>query len=514
MTVINGIKDRRVIPNWRNFRRTVQLGELSTSNSINQTFKPNINRALDDWRRIKNIGTAADLINSAFVSGISEGAEIDDAINFIKSKPGKSSNILLDLISLLKEPINSNRNKSLLEIKIDGIEEFSDFINNQTFHRIIHKTKVRSKNELGNPIIWVDLARLYTIRGHYNKAKNAILISLSLAPNNRFVLRASTRFFIHIGQLDRALFYLKKAENIKNDPWLISAHIATSSIMERFSTFIKNGKQLVESGNFSDFDLTELTSSIGTLEHSNGSFKKAKSYFKRSMMDPNDNSLAQLKWISKDDERLVMDYSHFQNVINPFEASAIKLFEEGQWKEALDNSIKWLIDMPYSKRPAWLASYIAASLLNDKKSAIIICQFGLQANPRDPTLLNNIVYSIVTSGDDSMLGEYLNRIKELDLNLLTSENKITLQATLGLIALRNKENDVGVNLYKNAIQSAIKIKNNYLENLVIVNFTKTLLDYDLPEKDEYIKQVRNMKIMSDQKDLEMLKDEIIKRSGE
>src|SRR5690606_5705219 len=126
-------------------------------------------------------------------------------------------------------------------------------------------------------------------------------------------------------------------------------------------------------------------------------------------------------------------------------------------------------------------------------------------------LLNNIVYSIVTSGDDSMLDEYLNRIKELDSNLLTNENKITLQATLGLVALRNKENDIGVNLYKNAIHSAIKIKNDYLENLVIVNFTKALLDYDLPEKNEYIKQVKNMKIMSNQKDLEMLRNEILQR---
>lgn len=42
-------------------------------------------------------------------------------------------------------------------------------------------------------------------------------------------------------------------------------------------------------------------------------------------------------------------------------------------------------------------SYIAGSLLKDRDAAIVLCQLGLQANPYDPNLLNNIVYHLATS---------------------------------------------------------------------------------------------------------------------
>ena len=216
---------------------------------------------------------------------------------------------------------------SLLEVDVDTINEFQAFINNKNFHKVINRTKNKSKTQIRNPIVWVELARLYTMRGHEHKAEKAILAALHLAPNNRFVLRSATRFFIHKEKFDKALFYLRKAESLKIDPWLISAHIATSSIMGRYSPLIKNGVRLVNSDNFSDYDLTELTSSLGTLEFQDGSFKKAKSFFEKSMKMPNDNSLAQLEWVSKDEYRFQIDPFKYNKVMNPFEARALEMYE-------------------------------------------------------------------------------------------------------------------------------------------------------------------------------------------
>lgn len=511
MAVIYEIKERRVVPNWRDYRRTLQLGELTQSNKSTTPMSFNIDRSIDDWKQIKNIGTAADLINSAFVSGINN-LEVKEAINFIKSNNEKTSTTLSDLTKLLGPDMTINSeisNNSLLEVDVDTISEFQALINNKAFNRVINKTKNRSRNEIRNPIVWVELARLYAMRGQESKAESAILTALHLAPNNRFVLRSATRYFIHQEKFEKALSYLRKAESLKHDPWLISAHIATSSIMGRFSPLIKDGIRLIDSNNFSDFELTELSSSLGTLEYKDGSFKKAKAFFEKSMKMPNDNSLAQLEWVSKDEKRFHVNPFQFNNVINPFEARALELYERGNWKDAFYNSIKWFLDMPFSKRPVLLGSYIAGSLLKDKNAAIILCEVGLQANPQDPTILNNLVYSLATSENNQMLDRYVNQMLEININKLSNENKITFQATLGLVSLKRGEIKLGIDLYKKSIQNASNLRNNYLENLAIANFAQVLINLNLPEQTEYLTKVKNMKISAGHTDLKLIRNEIL-----
>lgn len=196
--------------------------------------------------------------------------------------------------------------------------------------------------------------------------------------------------------------------------------------------------------------------------------------------------------------------------INPFEARAIELFDRGNWQDAFYNSIKWFLDMPFSKRPALLGSYIAGSLLKDKDAAIVLCEVGLQANPHDPTLLNNVVYSIATSSeiDYALLDKYVKRLSEIDLNSLPNESKITFQATLGLVYLKKGYIDLGKNLYQLSIENAKRINNDYLKNLATLNFTRELITLDLPQKTEYIEKIDKIKISNNQKDLQMLKRDI------
>jgi tetratricopeptide (TPR) repeat protein len=514
MAVIYEIKERRVIPNWRDFKRTLQLGELGQSNKAVNPILLDLERPMQDWNEIKNLGSAADLINASFVSDINNPT-VQEAISYVNENKSKASSSLLGLIKIIESntdspaPISSN---SLLEVDVDTINEFQAFINNKTFHKVINRTKNKSKTEIRNPIVWVELARLYAMRGHEHKAEKSILAALHLAPNNRFVLRSATRFFIHKERFDKALFYLRKAESLKNDPWLISAHIATSSIMGRFSPLIKDGVRLVNSDNYSDYDITELTSSLGTLEFKDGSFKKAKGFFEKSMRMPNDNSLAQLEWVSKDEHRFQINPFNYDKVINPFEARALEMYERGDWKNAFYNSIKWFLDMPYTKRPVLLGSYIADSLLQDKHAAILLCEVGLQANPHDPTLLNNMVYSLAAANITDRLDQYVRQMMDVDIHSLPNESKITYQATLGLVALKKGEIEFGVNLYKQAIKNATNIKNDYLKNLATANLTRELIVINHAEKETYVEIVRNMKISDKHKDLLVLQKEVLKKA--
>lgn len=512
MAVIYEVKERRVIPNWRDFRRTLQIGELNNSNQIITPLELNIDRSLNDWKETKNIGTAADLVNSAFVSGHSNCAEVDEAITFINEHKDQSSTSLQSLIKLLpsKEDTLNKAPTSVLELDVDTIEEFQAFIDNNVLNRIIGKTKRKARLEPKNAINWIDLARLYSMHGQMNQANQAIQIALQLAPNNRFVLRSATRFYIHTEQFEKALFYLRKSDRTKKDPWLISAHIATSSIMERFSPLIKDGKSLLESRSFSTFETTELASSLGTLEFKDGSFNKAKRYFEHSLITPNDNSLAQIEWISKDDYRFQINPLDFGNVVNPFEALAQDLFAKGDWQGSFNNCIKWFLDMPYSKRPALLGSYIVGSLLKDENAATLLTKHGLKANPFDPSLLNNITYSYATLGNLEESVKYASMLQKIDLNTIPDTTKITIQATLGLVELKNGDIENGIKLYELSISNAKRIRNKYLEAMATLNFTRELVKKQLPSMDEYIEKCRNLNISDKNKDLKLLADEVFK----
>jgi hypothetical protein len=472
MTNIYELKNRLLVPNWRDFKRTTKLGELGILNATN-TYEIDNSIIKLDWTKNKTIGVAADLINNSFISNdFSE--ELHEAIKFVEANSEHSSIALLSLIEKIKCEINPKNEESvkILEKNIDSINEFNSILNDKLFNRIINKTKNLTKNQQSNAINWIELARLYTIKNQIEKADRCITVALGLSPNNRFVLRSAVRFFIHTAQEEKAIYYLKKSQATKDDPWLISAHIATSKLMNRYSPFIKTGERIINSKDFSTFDLTELSSSLGTLELEHGSFKKSKPLLDLSLKNPNDNSLAQFEWLSKKDNRLLFNIDFFQKVKNPFEAFAYENFQKGNFQESFYNCINWYLDFPYSKRPLVFGSYIA-SLLEDYDASIIMCLAGLRLSNNEIGFLNNIIYSLCLKNDFNEVPKYLELLKNIQSDL-SNEEKIAIQATLGLYYLKTKEIEQGKELYKISIENSKKLKNDYYYYLAIINFTREL----------------------------------------
>ena len=148
-------------------------------------------------------------------------------------------------------------------------------------------------------------AVFYTIIGQEEKAKRAIKNALFLAPENRFVLRSMARFFVHLGEEGIAFAHdtIKRSQITKHDPWIIATEISLATLRQRSSTLAKSGLQLVESGLFHPFNISELASSLATLELKNGKIKNSKKLFINSLTSPNDNSLAQAEWASQEAKR-------------------------------------------------------------------------------------------------------------------------------------------------------------------------------------------------------------------
>ena len=139
-----------------------------------------------------------------------------------------------------------------------------------------------------------------------------------------------------------AHYVLRKNEQVAFDPWLIASEISVNLLRDRSSSLIKNGIALINSGDFSPFSLTELTSSLGTLEFIKGTQKKSKLFFNKSLISPNDNSLAQAEWAKSNKLTLNFNREVCNKVNLSYEANALYAYQDNRFEDALKASIRWL----------------------------------------------------------------------------------------------------------------------------------------------------------------------------
>jgi tetratricopeptide (TPR) repeat protein len=114
------------------------------------------------------------------------------------------------------------------------------------------------------------------------------------------------------------------------------------------------------------------------------------------------------------------------------------------------DGVEWLRDQPFSKRPAVFTSYVA-SLIEDYEKSISILKKSLNANPDDPTLINNLAFAL---GSANRLDEAENALRQIDIAEMKGLPAITLAATAGLLLFRSGSPDRGRDLYNLAISRA------------------------------------------------------------
>jgi tetratricopeptide (TPR) repeat protein len=446
-------KEKRiVIPRWRSFKETLALGELASPPKIvAEVPKDHLAQRQWEWSNNRTVWHAADLVGAAFIFRRSEVAL--DAAKFLVSNTGAPAAGKALATRLLDQKSNPG------PVEISEIEE-----DIQELYSAIHATRERLQDDPRNAIQWIDLARIYTVIGRERQAQRAVLIAITLSGNNRFILRAAARFFVHHGEADRAHELVRTAPATRFDPWLVAAELALAAAAGAVPRFAQVGRKILKDESTSPSDGSELASELGTLELSHGKIRNAKKLFRQSLDSPNGNSLAQAEWAWKDvsgDQLNVNEY----NVPYNFEALAWNAFQNGLWDKALLNSKHWLVDQPFSRRPAILASYVASAMLEDYTTSIEITERSLIPNPGDPILLNNLAFARARAGAYDRAQEALNKV---DSTRATPSDQVCLYATQGLIYYRTGMIDKGQEWYRKAITlaAANKFSRQYAEALI------------------------------------------------
>ena len=469
MGLLYKIDKRSAIPRWRNHNLALGSGELSPLGNKNQISpidfsKASLNEQIFSWNKFGTISHAADLFSSAYTLGIEN--EFKDVAEFLFQNSNSISNVLIKQI----EEVLSVQDKNLLFIDVK-FDFFSDEGKQKTINDI---SKLRNylKKEPKNPLAWIELARNHSLLGNFKKSVDCIQTALHVNDtSDRFVLRSASRFFHHLGDNEQAHSIIKKSKNLKIDPWLISSEIAFSSILDRKSTLIKNGKEIIKSQKFSSFQISELASSLATTDFFHGDFKNAKSLFKTALISPNDNSLAQVLWFQQDFPFLNITEEQLKIPL-AFEAQTQSFYNERKYEEAYNSALRWLNDEPYSTRPVRLASYISTIFLNDNNKSIEILKHGLKVNPKDLKLLNSLTYNLLLEDKIEEAEKYFTKFKFENLKSEAFNTRVAYVATAGLYGFRTGKIELGRENYLESINHASKQKNDYLSAIAIANYVR------------------------------------------
>lgn len=441
--MFNEDKERRIVPRWRDSVATVATGELAplpgnlVSSNVGAEF---LESKLADWQNYRSVPFAADLVAAAVV--LNKEQDVAGAAEFLLENSSTASDAALRLAKrVLRIPTDETRNHD------QGHDGRSIFETSQT---IIRRLRARLREDPRNALAWVDIARHYSIVGHNQRAKEAIQRGVALAPDNRFVLRSGARFYVHIGDPEIAHHILYRYENTRNDPWLLSAEIAAATVAGKISRLVRRGRQLL--GQHSPLQTTELASAIATLELNAGKDRSALKLFKQSLMQPTDNSVAQVEWASQKLNNLIVEQQHLNTPLS-FEARALDFYLQGKWVEAHTECLRWLGDEPYSTRPTVLATFISSVALENYAEADRVARWSLKANRNNQLLLNNLTFALASAGN---LTEAIKVYREMNPHLFDEGERISWLATGGLLHFRQGNVIEGRAGYQRAIETAKK----------------------------------------------------------
>lgn len=430
------LQARKIIPRLHPYRRTLQFdepqeaGDIARENSVPDTLA----RKKAEWEADRSVGKALDLVASAVSFG--RKAVAIDAAKFLKDRNKCGTRLSKDLVDFV---VNGSGSARLDRFALMPSKEFraAEIGPHSPAATMIREIRCQLASESDDPIGWAILAYAHTLAHNRKQALKCVDIARNLAPHDRYVLRLSSRLYLHFGDGDIAHRIISRAPRVKQDPRLLSTEIALGAICRGRSRFAAHAAKMLKNAQPAQ-RFSELAATLGTIEIENGNSKKGRKLLSFAMKAPTENTIAQAIHLNNRGE---ISLAHdLQSPPDAFEAKALGAYYGGQWQDALHWSRQWQEDEPCSVRPAVLGTFVAITILHDYSSAIEIAKLGLQANPRAFPLINNlgVAYACSDNADDAKME--IAKVREAELD---HRKKVTLEATRGLIAFRQGKADAG-----------------------------------------------------------------------
>lgn len=438
---------RSVVPRWRSFLNT------STAELIPAARFPNLSpitgAAFNDliklWTRSGKLEDHVDLMDAGLASG-SRFLATQGARRIIANAKDVRPRILSRAEAILFGRRTFVTNSSA---------PFDEVIQKEV-HRKIKNLRLQYRESPRNHLVHLELARLYARLAQFGSAERHVRIALSLTPNDRFALRAATRFFTAIGQQVEALMLLRRSAALQYDPWVQSAELATAVLAGRASRSEARARTLLNSGR-ATFETSELTIGLLSKQFLEGeNTRKTVRRLKGLLSQTTENALAQGVWLTDTMHTdFIVAFPEIRPSSDAHEAKSILLGEQARFAEAANEANLWFADQPFQARSALHLSYLNFTHLGDYNRAREAAEAGLLLHPDDPDLLNAGVIASIFCGD---LERATVLLKRLEKEGIAEDQKPFLLAAKGMLSFELGHSTIGLGYYRDAALAAQKIK--------------------------------------------------------
>lgn len=478
--------DRQIVPRWRDSAHTVGSSDLLPLRARGSmtSWDSGIEAKAAALVEQQSIGVAADLANTAILEGRQDLLAV--AAKTLLAPGAGSPEYLIDQI------------RNQLEQSI-GNQEGIDFGHDTPRREEMAQLRRQLLVEPRNPVVLMDLARLQATSGHREKAERLASQALMLAPNNRWLLRSSSKLLTAHGKPDEAHRLLIRSGATISDPWLIAAELATAQASDRSPKLWRQAQSFLEAKAFAPVHLSELASAVGTIDVLDGKIKKAKERFYQSLKAPTENALAQMKWA----EGKIRNGFHLDELISnnrlAYEAAFRTAYTERDMEKALQLAQEWMADEPFAPEPVANVTYVA-SLLDDYEMAIRSTERELRlAATREVCILNNRVYALISGGkaftDDHASRELSDWISNITRDLRESRiqdvgDQVHALANLGLLFYRAGDMEVGRKFYDQAADLTKTAKARQTEGAVLTYHAREAILSKVPWASEIMERAR------------------------
>jgi hypothetical protein len=452
-------KRSHVVPKWFEYPKAIAKGELvvprKVSFELNKVTKDSIQTDLEEFSTNQTSIMACRLMGAGLVIGD------------------------VQLSHDMAEYVVKNSGVDLLSIKLADkiLHVNTDIAPLSAYDVRISKLRKWVSEYPRDAIAWIELSRVFTIKGQIEKAKRAATIAIKLAPSDRYIVRCVARLFLHTKDFDQALYYTQNASKNKFDPWIKATEINVALISQ---LKISDIKKFIPKNLSHDeiFHFSELLESAGLLELDSGNDRKARKQLRLAWENPSDNVITHAEWILRN--RLPsMKELHNLNFDRSYEATTWVNYVDLKIKRALESAREWELEEPYSKYPFIVGSSIA-TISGQPSTGAEIAKRGLLINPNSIGIYNNLCYSLLRAGNITEASKYIDKLKIKDGTI----QDLFCQATLGLYAYKIKKYAEGREAYLEVINQFKKNNETDLQAEAILNFALSELDASTPESRE------------------------------
>lgn len=452
-------KSRNVIPRWRSSTMTVSTNEANFGSAKRKS----------DYR--------VDLAQSESEFTLTPTVPIASELMFLANEAGhldltqKAAKFILNE----KDAVKSNSLRQFAK-KAISVDVDSAASRPKVGREFLKESRQLLSLEYRNPVLLMDVARELTAMGHHQSAHRYVKAAISLAPESRFVVRSTARYFLHIGDHDQAHDILRRSPNIKTDPWIQASELAVATVRNKPSMLSKQMfRSLLEAKHIGP-DRAELASAVATMELKSGSNKTAKQLFKKALVNPNDNSLAQAEWAAEK-LKLVVDEKALQTPLS-FEANSNNAYRRLEVSEAISHALNWALDEPFASRPFDALSYFY-SLEDNFVNALKSAEQAIRVADDEKLylLLNRLFAKIQLGQIDDSFTELLRLAKHRD----AKAHAIHLLANYGALAYATGDLLQGRLFYEQAIEMARKRRDSHSEGQALAFYARAAIAHGDPQ---------------------------------